>query len=150
VAILWFTRVQGRRGETAGREITEMTPRMALLIGLAQAVALWPGISRSLVTIIGGVLLGLGLPAAVEFSFLLGLLTLTAATGWEVIHEGREMLGAYGWGSMAVGFVSAFVAAVVSVKWMVAFLNWRELNLFGYYRIVLAALTVVLLAIGVL
>ena len=150
VAILLFTRFKVRDHEAQGLELTQLTPRMAILIGLAQAFALWPGISRSLVTIIGGVFLGLRLSAAVEFSFLLGLITLSAATGWEALHEGQEMLGAYGWTGLVAGFVSAFIAAIVSVKWMVAYLNWRELYLFGYYRILLAAFTAVLLALDLL
>ncbi len=150
VVILLFTRFKVRDHEAQGLELTQLTPRMAILIGLAQAFALWPGISRSLVTIIGGVFLGLRLSAAVEFSFLLGLITLSAATGWEALHEGQEMLGAYGWTGLVAGFVSAFIAAILSVKWMVAYLNWRELYLFGYYRILLAAFTAVLLALGLL
>ena len=76
--------------------------------------------------------------AAVEFSFLLGLLTLGAATSYDALKHGREMLAVYGAGSLALGFVASFLAAVLAVKWMVAYLNRHGLEIFGWYRIALA------------
>ena len=64
----------------SGKRLEELTAQRAFLIGLVQALALWPGVSRSLVTIVAAVLVGLSLKAAVEFSFILGFVTLTAAT----------------------------------------------------------------------
>ena len=69
----------------------------ALVIGVAQVIALWPGTSRSLVTIVAALLLGYSMAAAVEFSFLLGFLTLGAATGYQVLKDGQEMIDAFGW-----------------------------------------------------
>ena len=105
---------------------------------MSQCLALWPGTSRSLVTIVGGILVGLRMRAAVEFSFLLGLLTLGTVTSYDAFKHGREMLEAYGAGSLAVGFVAAWLAAVLAVKWMVAYLNRHGLEIFGWYRIALA------------
>ena len=68
-------------GRPTGRALLDMDYRTALIIGGAQAVAMWPGTSRSLITILAAVLMGMSLASAVEFSFLLGLLTLGAATG---------------------------------------------------------------------
>jgi undecaprenyl-diphosphatase len=111
---------------------------------------LWPGTSRSLVTILGGLAVGLSLPAAVEFSFLLGLLTLSAATGYKTLKAGSAILNAYGGINVAIGFVVATISAFVAVKWMIGYLNRHGLALFGYYRIALACVVGGLLLAGVL
>lgn len=139
VAILLLTRWRAQKSAVQGLELGEVNSRQAILIGIAQSIALWPGVSRSLVTIASGLLLGLRLPAAVEFSFLLGLVTLTAATSWEFLQEGHVLVSVYGWSGLAAGFLAAFVSAILAVRWMVAFLGWRELNYFGYYRLLLAS-----------
>ncbi len=92
VLILALSRwVQSRR---EGRDLTQLTWQAAVLIGLAQCIAMWPGTSRSLVTILGGLAVGLSLAAAVEFAFLLGVLTLTAATAY-AIKSGDSMIAAF-------------------------------------------------------
>jgi len=124
-----------------GKEIEDMNPKMAIFIGLVQCLAMWPGVSRSLATILGGLFLGLSMKATVEFSFLLGAVTLTAATAYDVLKHGRDMLAVLDIHSMFLGLVFAFVAAVLSVKWMIHYLNKYGLEIFGYYRIVLALAT---------
>jgi len=128
----------GRHSRSAGLSLDSLTWKMAVGIGLAQCVAMWPGVSRSLMTIVGGVLAGLSLPAAVEFSFLLGVVTLGAATAYDALRHGQEMLAAYGPLPLFLGFFTAWLGAVVAVRWMVRFLNTHGLQVFGYYRIVLA------------
>ena len=122
----------------------------ALLIGLAQMLALWPGTSRSLVTILAAGLVGLSLPAAIEFSFLLGLLTLGAATGYKLLQHGQDMLAHYGAASLAAGFVAAAVAALLAVRWMVAYLARHDLSLFGWWRLAAASIVAGLLLAGAL
>ena len=119
-------------------DLEGLTVKMSLVIGVSQCLALWPGTSRSLVTIVGGILVGLRMRAAVEFSFLLGLLTLGAATSYDALKHGRAMVETYGAGSLALGFIAAWLSAVLAVKWMVAYLNRHGLEVFGYYRIALA------------
>ena len=114
-----------------------LTWKLAIVIGLVQCLAMWPGTSRSLVTIAGGLLIGLSLPAAVEFSFLLGVVTLTAATAYDGLKYGKEMLEAFGPTSLIIGFVAAWISAVLAVKWMVGYLNRNGMEIFGYYRIAL-------------
>jgi undecaprenyl-diphosphatase len=137
------------RGAT-GKALDQITPRMALWIGLAQCLALWPGTSRSLVTILGGVLVGFELVAAVEFSFLLGVVTLGAATAYKTLDSGRAMLDAYGMPTLLVGFVAATISAALAVKWLVAYLSRHDMKVFGYYRIALAVVVAVLMGAGVL
>lgn len=124
--------------DRGGRLLEDMTWRMALCIGIAQCIAMWPGVSRSLVTIVGGLLVGLSLAAAVEYSFLLGVVTLGAATAYDALNKGQLMLKTFDAAPIAVGLVFAFIAAVFSVKWMVSYLNRHGLAVFGYYRVALA------------
>ncbi len=130
-----------------GVPLASLTARMALGIGLAQCIAMWPGVSRSLATILGGVGVGLTLGAAVEFSFLLGLLTLTASTLYDALNNGGTIIATYGLLRPLVGLLVAMLSAAVAVKWMVAYLQRHGLALFGYYRIALAA-TVTLYLLG--
>lgn len=144
VAILLAS--SSRRPDRApGGALETITPRMALLVGLAQCLALWPGMSRSLVTIVGGILVGLSLPAAVEFSFLLGLVTLGAATVYAAILHGGAMLASYGPVPLVVGFLAATLSAALAVRWLVAWVTRHGLQVFGWYRIALAALVAALL-----
>ena len=120
------------------------------MIGFAQCLAMWPGVSRSLVTIVAGVLVGLSLSAAVEFSFLLGVVTLGAATCYDGLKHGPAMLEHYGAMEMLLGFLFAFVAAVVAVRWMVNYLKSHGMAAFGYYRIAVAVVVAVMLVTGIL
>ena len=121
--------------------------RRAAVIGLAQTVALWPGISRSLVTILAALFVGCSMKAAVEFSFLLGLVTLGAATAYEALRSGPEVIEVFGVATPALGLVVAFAAALTSIRWMVGWLEIRSLDVFGWYRVGIGA--VVLLALAV-
>ena len=121
-----------------GPRLDTVSIRAALIIGVCQCAALWPGVSRSLATILAGVAVGLSLSAAVEFSFLLGLLTLGAATAYKAIEAGPAMLAAYGITEIAAGFLTACVAAMLSVFWMVQWLQRRSLAVFGWWRLAAA------------
>jgi undecaprenyl-diphosphatase len=135
---------------TPGTALEAITMRQAVIIGAAQCLALWPGTSRSLVTILAALLVGMTLSAAVEFSFLLGLLTVTAATGYGLLSHGGEVLDAYGWVNPMIGVAVAFVSAVIAVRWMVTYLQRHSLAIFGWYRLAAAALTLGLLATSVI
>ena len=150
VAILAVSRWRKDHSEQPGDEILDMKWYSALLIGFIQCLAVWPGTSRSLVTIVGGVLVGLNLKSAVIFSFLLGAVTLGASTAFDMLTHGKLLMETYGLPSMLTGFVMAFVSAVIAVKWMVNYLKRHGLALFGYYRIILAVIVAGLLAGGIL
>jgi undecaprenyl-diphosphatase len=132
----------------AGVALHQISLVQAVAIGLFQAVALWPGVSRSLVTIIGAVAMGLSLEAAVEFSFLLGLITLGAATVLTGASDGKLMVDTFGLLTPAIGLAVAFVAALVSVRWMVTWLQQRSFDVFGWYRVAIGILAVAALGFG--
>jgi len=150
VIILAVARFQIGHRDRGGADLLTLTWRSALVIGLAQCIAVWPGMSRSLVTIVAGVLVGLELRSAVIFSFLLGALTLGASTVYDGLLHGELMLETYGATSIATGFIVALVSAVIAVKWMVTYLKHHGLTLFGYYRIALAVGVGILLYLGVI
>lgn len=152
LAILGVNLYRRRRkaAHIEGRDLDHLTIPLSVIIGVSQCIAMWPGTSRSLVTIVGGILVGLRMRAAVEFSFLLGVLTLTAATAKDAAEHGQAMLAAFGWFPLVVGFLAAWVSAVAAVKWMVAYLNQHGLEIFGYYRIGIAIVVAVLVMRGVL
>ncbi len=138
----WFDRTT--------KELGSLTWQNAVVIGLIQAIAMWPGVSRSMITIFAAVLVGLSLRAAVEFSFLLGLLTLTAATVWEGLRGGEELVETFGITTPLIGLVVAFVSAVASVKWMVSWLNDKGFEVFGWYRVAIGILAFILLGANVI
>ena len=138
----WFDRTT--------KELGTLTWQNAVVIGLIQAIAIWPGVSRSMITIIGAVLIGLSLRAAVEFSFLLGLITLTAATALEGLQGGAELVDTFGITTPLIGLVVAFVSAMGAVKWMVSWLNDKGFEVFGWYRVAIGILAFILLAAGVI
>ena len=122
----------------AGKPIERMTVRDALLIGLAQCLALWPGTSRAMVTILAGLLLGFRAASAAEYSFLLALPTLGAATIFDAVSGGNLLLAEVGIFSLVLGFVTAAAAAALAVREFVGYLTRRGLEPFGWYRMALA------------
>jgi undecaprenyl-diphosphatase len=122
----------------AGPDLHELSTGKALAIGFAQCLALWPGTSRSMATICGGYLVGLSPMRATEFSFLLGLITLTVASVYKTISSGKNVIAAFDIGPLALGLVLATITAFFAVKWMVGWINRRGLAIFAWYRIAFA------------
>jgi undecaprenyl-diphosphatase len=150
IGILWtvnYRRKNPPRGN--GRDILKLAWQSALFIGLLQCVAMWPGTSRSLMTICGGLIVGLSVKSAVEYSFLLGVLTLTAATAkkaiWKIEGIGADydvwfggiklLIDQYDTLPLIAGLLTAAISAAIAVKWLVSYLQSHGLQIFGYYRI---------------
>lgn len=116
--------------------IDKITPKTALFIGLAQSVAMIPGVSRSGATIMGSLLLGLDRKVATEFSFFLAIPTMLGATVYDV-YKNYENLSLDNTSIIAAGFISAFLAALLVVKTLIKFVSTNGFGVFAYYRIVI-------------
>jgi undecaprenyl-diphosphatase len=130
-----------------GDEIVSIGWRTALTIGLCQCFALIPGTSRSLATILGGRVAGLSHAASTEFSFLVGLLTLSAASVYKMWSLGPALTQVYPAGPAGVGLLVAAVTAFVSVKWLVGYVSRHGLGVFAWYRIALGGAILAFLAL---
>ncbi len=128
-----------RSGRARRDGLEQVTPLDGLVIGLGQCCAMIPGTSRSMATIVPGQLRGLSTATAAEFSFLLGLPTLGAATIYEGYKARHELMTYAGSVSLLVGLVTSFVVALVVIAGFLHYLKRRGLEPFAYYRIVLGA-----------
>jgi len=127
------------------REVEQLTWQQSVVIGLVQCLALWPGMSRSASTIIGGMLVGLSRKSAAEFSFLAAAPILSVAA----LHDLVEVVRVFSYEDMklvAIGFVISFVSALVAIKWFIGLVSHWTLKPFAYYRLFVALLVVVLLS----
>ena len=146
LVILLYVRAREKQGKgSEGKKLEELSYTGALKVGLMQCIAMCPGVSRSLMTMLGGLCAGLSVSAAVEFSFLLGLITLGAATVHDAWEHGSVMVQEIGWTALIVGTITAWASAVIAVKWMVGYLNRHSLSIFGWYRIAAAIVMLILI-----
>lgn len=126
-----------REKSGATETIGEITLKQAFLIGVFQSVAMVPGISRSAATIFGGLALGLKRKTVVEFSFLLAVPTMLAATGLDLAKSAGSFSGG-DLGFLALGFIVSFLVAMLAIKFLLYFIKHNDFIPFGIYRIVLA------------
>ncbi len=145
VVMIAVERYRRSRAITGMTGLEHVTPKRALLIGLGQCVAMIPGSSRSMCTIVAGQAAGLSTATAAEFSFLLGLPTLGAATVYEAYRSHDTLLAQVGGASMATGLVVSFGVAWAVVALFIRYLQRRGLEPFGYYRILLGAVVLLTL-----
>lgn len=120
----------------AAAEISDVTYRQSVTIGLCQSVAIIPGVSRSAATIVGGLLVGLKRKTVVEFSFLLAVPTMLAASGLDLLKNAdsfsKDQLGV-----LTVGFVVSFITALISIRFLLGWIRTHNFVPFGIYRIIL-------------
>lgn len=120
---------------------------MALKIGFIQCLAMIPGTSRSGATIVGALMLGASKRAAAEFSFFLSMPTMAGAFAYD-LYKNRDVLDASALGEIAVGFVMAFIAAVLVVKWLLDYVSKHGYSLFGWWRILVGGAAMIALLAG--
>ncbi len=120
-------------------DVKDISYKQAFLIGLFQSLAMVPGTSRSGSTIIGGLLVGVKREPATEFSFLLAVPTMLAATGYDTLKHYKE----FDFSNvliLAVGFITAFIVAVIIIKWFLGFIKKHTFVPFGIYRIIIGTI----------
>lgn len=136
VALIVFERFHTEK--TTGTDDVRTLPYLqVLLVGCFQAIAMIPGVSRSAATIVGGLIVGMRRTTIVEFSFLLAVPTMLAATGYDVLKSAGSF-PTDGFGLMLLGFATSFIVALFSVRFLVSFVKNHTFVPFGIYRIVLA------------
>jgi undecaprenyl-diphosphatase len=118
--------------------VSDISYKQALIIGLFQAVAIIPGVSRSAATIVGGLLLDIPRTTIVQFSFLLAVPTMAAATGLDLVKN-YASFSADGLGLIAVGFVVSFAVALLAIKFFLSYVRTHGFLPFGVYRVLVAA-----------
>lgn len=134
VLLILFERYHNK--EESEVDFSEITYKRALLIGLFQSVAMVPGVSRSAATIVGGSMIGISKRTIVEFSFMLAVPTMAAATLLDLFQNYENL--STNFPALAVGFVVSFITAIVAIKSFLAFVKKKAFSAFGWYRIVLA------------
>lgn len=139
----WFNKPQ---------EDQTITYKKGFIIGLFQCIAMIPGVSRSMATIVGGMTQKLSRKTAAEFSFFLAVPTMLAASGYKLMQalitpEGKEIL-MNNMTSLVIGNIVAFIVAMLAIKFFINFLTKYGFKAFGYYRIIIGALILVLISFG--
>ena len=152
--VMWVIDAWSVRHEAGTSDVEEMSLPQAIWIGLCQTLsAVFPGTSRSMSTIAAGQIVGLSRPAALEFSFLLSIPTMIAATGYDLLKEihpiesddcrgvknAHVVMTSERWIVLAIGFVVSFIVALGVVEWFLHWVRRHGLILFAVYRIIIGA-----------
>jgi undecaprenyl-diphosphatase len=120
---------------------------MALKIGFIQCLAMIPGVSRSGATIVGALALGANKRAAAEFSFFLSMPTMAGAFAYD-LYKNRDVLDTSALNEIAIGFIAAFLSAVLVVRWLLGYVSRNGYALFGWWRIIVGSLALLALSLG--
>lgn len=139
--------VRSRRPDKGREGLEHVTPWRAFVIGIGQCFSMWPGSSRSMCTIVTGQLTGLSTATSAEFSFLLGLPTLGAATVYEA-YKSRAALAEIGGLNVVIGLVVSFLVAWAVIAGFITYLKKRGLAPFGVYRIILGVIVFAVIVRG--
>jgi len=137
IALIVFERVY-TEDRTPIDEVTKISYRTCVMIGLCQSLAVIPGVSRAAATIMGGLMFGIKRKAIVEFSFLLAIPTMLAATGFDMLKSAPSF-SADQLLVLLVGFVTSFVVAMISIKFLLKFIQNNNFIPFGIYRMIIPA-----------
>ncbi len=135
VALIAFDMFHVESAQTTG--VRSITYRQAATLGLFQSVAIIPGISRSAATIVGGLMLGIERGTIVEFSFLLAVPTMVAASGLDLMKNASSFSGSDAL-SLSIGFIVSFIVALFAIKWLLNYVRHHSFWVFGVYRILIA------------
>jgi undecaprenyl-diphosphatase len=144
IVILLVEKKYAQKIEEGSKEITSISYKNAVILGLFQALAIIPGVSRSGAMIVGGLLQGLSRKALVEFTFLLAVPTMTVATLYTILKKHKE-LSLDSVSPIIIGTVISFVVALVVIKYALTYIRRHSFNIFGWYRIIVGIILLVIL-----
>lgn len=136
--LIWLEKIHREKDQPISK-IEDLSLKQSLLIGLAQSLSIIPGVSRSAATILGAMFLGAKRGVAVEFSFLLAVPTMLAASGYDLIKSDFNFSNDQ-WVLIATGFIGSFITALIVVKWFIKFVQSNNFISFGIYRILIGIL----------
>ncbi len=139
ILLIVFERVFAKKialNESEDSSLNEISYKQSFVVGLFQSLAVIPGVSRSAATIIGGMLWGVKRKAIVEFSFLLAVPTMIAATGLDIYKNVNAFTNS-DWKVLALGLIVSFITAILAIKFFIAYIQKNTFSAFGWYRILL-------------
>jgi undecaprenyl-diphosphatase len=136
IALILIERLLKKKKQTSSLE--KLTLKKSFLIGIFQSVSVIPGVSRAAATIVGGLVTGLSRESATEFSFLLAVPTMLAATGFDFLNS-YQLFNSTQFLTLGIGFIFSFVTAILAIKFLISFVKKHDFTIFGVYRIILAA-----------
>ncbi len=134
-----------RRKKHAVRNVDDITPQQSFLVGCFQCLAMWPGMSRSASTIMGGWISGFSTPIAAEYSFFLAIPAMVGSSGLDLLKFDFAIMDATKWAALIIGFITAFIVSLIVMRGFVAFLKKKPMRLFAVYRIAMAIIFAVLI-----
>ena len=139
IVLIIFDSFNKENDKTIDSDLARLPYKTAVCIGCFQAIALIPGVSRAAATIIGGLILGMRRKAIVEFSFLLAVPTMLAATGLDLVKN-AQTFSLSQLHFLAAGFISAFIVALFSIKFLLHYIQRHNFVVFGWYRVIISLL----------
>lgn len=139
----WYIGKHESRITNHESDLQSITYKQAISLGVFQSIAMIPGVSRSASTIVGGLLMGINRRTIVDFSFLLAIPTMAAATGYDLLKS-YTLFTAADAANLGIGFVVSFVVALLSIRWLLRYIQTHSFQAFGVYRILIAAFFAVL------
>ncbi|GAA0070640.1 undecaprenyl-diphosphate phosphatase [Clostridium sardiniense] len=137
-----------RKRRPKANDIDKITAKEALIVGVAQCFAMWPGMSRSASTIMGGWIAGLSTPIAAEFSFFLAIPAMVGSSGLDMLKFDYSQMDSTKWIALAVGFVVAFIVSLIVMDKFISYLKKKPMRVFAVYRIIVGVILAVLVFAG--
>ena len=133
-----------RKRKKAVKDIDKITPIRALIVGCFQILAVWPGMSRSASTIMGGWIAGLSTPIAAEFSFFLAIPAMVGSSAKDLFEYDYSIMNGTLWVALIVGFIVAFIVSIIVMEKFVAFLKKKPMRIFAIYRVLIGIVLAIL------
>jgi undecaprenyl-diphosphatase len=144
IIIVLFEQYYSSKSNIKKDSVKSLSTKELITLGTVQALAVIPGVSRSGTVILSGRALGLSTLLITEFSFLLAVPTMLAASGYDILKSGIHFSGSE-WGIIAVGFLASFLSALVVIKWLLSYIRSHSFSVFGWYRIVVGVILIIAL-----